>query len=270
MSVRAGPNGEAIPLVGDGPDALVNTPTPEPYETKKFTGGTVIYDSCHGVKRHVPLCESSKTDIHRAVEDSDPARLVKLLETPLKASIDAKDFMGFTALHYSVMMSTTGPKRGQADPPRIDCCKMLIEAGADLNVQGQWEQTALHIAANSLYPAVEVIEALVNAKADLLVTDQWGNTAIHIAALGSRSEQLKQLLKHPDAPAAEKIKNKEGLTALNYAENIYTKQEKKVELAPVHCEVKLLLEGKGGLPGPDWSIKPKGKVVDPGGSTPSA
>jgi len=268
MSVRAGPDGQAIPLVGDG--ALVGTPTPEPYETNKNIRGTVIYDSCHGVKRHVPLSESSKTDLHRAVEASDPAQLVSLLDTSLKGSIDAQDFSGFTALHYSVMMSTTGSKRGLADPPRIDCCKLLIEAGANLNVQGQWEQTPLHLAANSLYPAVEVIEALVNAKADLLVQDQWGNTALHVAALGSRSEQLKQLLKHPDAPAAEKLVNKEGLTALNYAEDIYKKQEAKVELAPVHCEVKLLLEGKGGLPGPDWSIKPKGKVVDPGGSTPSA
>jgi len=155
----------------------------------------------------------------------------------------------FTALHYSAMMSTTGSKRGLRDPQRIDCCKILIEAGAALNVQGQWGQTALHVAASSLYPAVEVTEALIEAKADLLVTDQWGNTALHTAALGSHVEQLKLMLKHPDAAAAKAVVNQEGHTALAIAAAIYARQQDKVELAPVHCEVKMLLEGKGGLGG---------------------
>ena len=74
-------------------------------------------------------------------------------------------------------------------------------------------------------------------------------------------------MKHPDYEAAQKVVNKESLTALKYSEEIYQKQEKKVELSPAHCEVKMLLEGKGGLPGPDWSIKPPpgSKILKLGG-----
>jgi hypothetical protein len=248
MSIRAGPNGEAIPLVGEEPGAIVGKPTPPPYQEwdSKDLRGIRIYDTHHGVKRHVPLVESSKTDIHRAVEASDPARLADLLETELKAKIDHQNCEGFTALHYACMMSTYGANFGRADPDRIACAKLLIDAGADLNVRGQWGHTALHEAALSHYPAVEVTKYLVDAGADLLVLDDYGGTAVHCASQVSHCAQLKELMKHADFDKAKAIVNKEGNTAISIAVDVYEKNEKKVQLAPVFCEVRMLLEtGKG-------------------------
>jgi len=252
MSIRGNPDGTGTPLVGDAPEALVPTPSHREYEVNKTAGhNTIIYDTHHGVKRHVPLIESTKTDIHRAVEDSDPARLADLLDTDLKEKIDQQNCEGTTALHYSVMMSTTGAKYGQKDPDRIACCQLLIEAGANLDIAGQWGQTALQLACISLYPAVECTKMLVDARADLCHIDQWGGTAIHSCAYGTRTMQLKEVMKHPNYEKAKEIINSTNETALQVAVGIYEKQEKKVELAPCHCEVRMLLETGKGLPGPD-------------------
>ena len=267
MSIRGQGDAPPLPLVGDGPEAIVPTPSHREYEVSKVAGRTIIdYATHHGVPRHVPLCESSKTAIHKAVEASDPATLCDLLETDLKEKIDQQNYEGFTALHYAAMMSTTGEKYGQRDPDRIACCQLLIEAGAKLDIPGQWGQTPLQIAAMSHYPAVEVIKMLVDAKANILHTDEFGGTAVHCAAYQARTMQLKELLKHPDAFKAAAIVNKEGDTALSIAERVYKTQEQKVELSPHHCEAKLLLEGKPGLSGADTILgelgKSKGKGKD--------
>jgi len=213
---------------------------------------SIIYPTHHGVARHVPLVESTKTDIHRAVEASDPAKLADLLATPLKEKIDQQNHMGFTALHFSVMMSTTGVHYGRGDPDRIACCQLLIEAGANVDIPGQWGQSALQLACMSLYPAVEVTKMLVDARANLCHTDQWGGTAIHSCAHLTHALQLKELMKHPDFEKAKAIVSATGETALQVAIDIYEKQQAKVELAPRHSEVRMLLEKGEGLPGPDW------------------
>ena len=287
MSVRS-VDGEAVPLVGDQPGALVPTPTPEPYAThdSKSLAGTKIYDTHHGVKRHVPLVESTKTDLHRATEDSDPARLADLLETDLVAKIDHQNWEGFTALHYAVMMSTTGQNYGRGDPDRIACCKLLIDAGADLNVPGQWAQAPLYLATISHYPAVECVGYLVEARADICQTDEYGGTAIHGAVYGTHVQTLKGLMQHPDFETAKAVVNHDKKTALDLAIEIYDRQKKKVEsgrleraphaciharassrawhahatcaqveLAPCHCEVRMLLETGKGLDGPEGAVR---------------
>jgi len=249
MSIRS-VNGEVQPLVGDG--NIVPTPDPPPYKEAKYTGGTIIYDSCHGVKRHVPLCESSKTDLHRAVEAKDPGRLAELLAGPLKEQIDHQNWEGWTALHSACFTTTTGANYGRADPPVIDCALMLIEEGANLDVHGAHGYTPLIIATISKYPAVEITEALVAKGADLCAVDEYGGTALHNAAYGTHVETLKRLRKHPDWEKALAIVNKDGKTALDIAKEVYDKQEKKVELAPSHCELKMILETGEGFPPPDF------------------
>ena len=250
MSIRSNPDGTTQPIVTDGPDAVVPTPSERQYEAKKYDGGIYIYPTHNGVKRHVPLIESSKTDIHRAVEASDPARLADLLDTSLKEKIDQQNCEGQTALHFACMMSTYGEKYGQKDPDRIACCQLLIEHGANVDIPGQWNQTALQIACMSLYPAVECTAMLVEAKANLLHQDDWGCTALHCCAYGTRTLQLKELMKHPDFEKAKAIKSKTNETATDIAVQVYKKQEEKVELAPCHCEVRMLFETGKGLPGP--------------------
>ena len=182
---------------------------------------TIIHPTHHRVKNHVPLMESTKTDLHRAVDNSDPATLTDLLATPLKDQIDHQNHMGFTALHLSAMTSSVGLQYGAADPDRIACCKLLIEAGANVNIPGQWGQTALHIASMSLYPAVQVSKYLVDARADLLAVDDWGCTCLHSCAYLAHPDQLKVLMTHPDFEAAKPIAanisiNKPGLAVRFY------------------------------------------------------
>ena len=134
MSVQADPGGPVAPLEKDGD--LLETQAQPPSEApaaapKKFPNmGTLkIYPSHNGVKRHVPLRESSKSDLHRAVDASDPTRLAELLATDLKLKIDQQNCDGNTALHLACQTSTTGACFGRKDPARITCAKLLIEAG---------------------------------------------------------------------------------------------------------------------------------------------
>jgi len=219
-----------------------------------------IYPTHHGVKNHVPLCESSKSEIMRAVEASDPAKLADLLDIPAqKATINKQDWQGFTALHFASMTTTTGVKYGQADPGCIACAKLLIDNGAstDLPAFDNWNYTPLMLATMSHYPAVEVVGYLIAAGADLTALDAFGGTALHAAAYGSKVAQLKVLTTHPDFEKALTIKNRQGKTALDIALEVYKRQEEKVELAPNHCETRLLLATGKGFPGAGVKL-PKG------------
>jgi ankyrin repeat protein len=279
MSVRGNPDGTATPLVGDG--NLVPTPTPPPYEENKDAAKTIkIYPTHHGVKNHVPLCESSKSNIMRAVQDGNPAKLADLLDDPKeKALIDHQEWQGFTAVHFACMTTTTGAKYGQRDPDVIACGEMLIEAGCNVNVHAhdQWGYTPLMLAAMSHYPAVEMCNALLKANADLLAVDDYGGTALHATAYGSKVDQLKVLRNHPDFEKALPIKNKEGFTALDVAIEIYKKFEAKYELAPRFCELRLLLATGKGFPGPGEKLKgdgvdytPNSKWYPPGTLSPAS
>jgi len=154
MSIRS-VDGKPVPLVGDG--NLVPTPSPPKYETHapgEAEKKTIIYKTHHGKPNHVPLSESSKTELHRAVLKSDPATLADLLEDPtIKAKIDAQDIFGHTALHLACQTTTTGTKRGQKDPNTIACAQLLIEQGANTNLattEDQWSQTPLMFCVSSL------------------------------------------------------------------------------------------------------------------------
>lgn len=235
-------------LVGGETNTIVQTPAHGEFEMNTTAAKiTIIHPTHHRVKNHVPLMESTKTDLHRAVDNSDPATLTDLLATPLKDQIDHQNHMGFTALHLSAMTSSVGLQYGAADPDRIACCKLLIEAGANVNIPGQWGQTALHIASMSLYPAVQVSKYLVDARADLLAVDDWGCTCLHSCAYLAHPDQLKVLMTHPDFEAAKPIVNQEKQTALQVAIQVYETQQKKAELAPCFCEVRILLETGRGL-----------------------
>jgi len=257
------PDGTGAPLVGDG--NAVPMPTPESYaDNKVATESIKVYDTCHGVKRHVPLVESTKTDLHRAVDESDPARLADLLETGLKASIDQQNMEGSTALHLACKNALHGVDFGRKDPARIACAQLLVNAGAKLDLHGPFGYTPLMTATVSHYPAVEVCEMLVNARANLLEVEEHGNTALHLAAMGvgDKNGQLKQLLKHPDFMACLEVKNKEGKTALQIAKEQHKVQEEKVELSPYFSERVMLLhefrnlDGEWALPGEPPSGQP--------------
>jgi len=198
--------GEVKSLVPD----VVGTPNvPDgSYEVAqaKDYAGTKIYST------YVPLCESSKSEFHKAVCDRDNVKVKALLEQGTD-TIDQQDFLGDTALHCSTISGHTGTMRGRHDEERTDCARMLIEAGANVNVAGQWGHTPLHLAALG---NIEAIKMLIKAKADITLTDSYGGNPLHVAAKG-KPEALQILLSHPDVAEAQLMKNKQGETPLDTA-----------------------------------------------------
>ena len=239
-SVRSGIFGDA--------NALPNPPPPK--DDDGFDHHGIKRYATHGIPLYVPLSESSKTDLIRAVEACDPARLADLLDEPThKAKIDAQDLFGFSALHRACQTMTSGVKLGQKSPEGIACAQMLIEHGANVNLHTtdeQWSQTPLHLAVSSLAPQDEICRMLVDANVDLCAVDTYGGTPLHNAAMGTHVAQLRVLVTHPNFDAAKLVVNKEGKTALELAEGVVAKQAKKVERGPNHDECRMLLAtGKG-------------------------
>ena len=121
----------------------VGTPDPPSYATAEpSSGGIKIY------KQFVPLCESSKTDLHRAVDASAPDELMALLEKG-GLDIDHQSYDGTSALMISVQNSNRGAQFGMKEPLRIRCCELLLAKKANMNLRGPFGHTALHLAAMS-------------------------------------------------------------------------------------------------------------------------
>ena len=88
----------------------------------------------------------------------------------------------------------------------------LIEAGADLNIQNKVGKTALHNAAEN--GSNEVITALIKAGADLNIQSKIGWTALYYAAANGLNKVTTTLI---EAGADLNIQNNEGWTALAIA-----------------------------------------------------
>jgi hypothetical protein len=204
MSV-ATQHGAATPLVPN----VVDAPAPREYEVATLEPGGIKL--VWSAARHVPLCESSKSRFHRAVDANDPLRMQELLAES-NEGIDAVDMYGFTALHCTAFCAKRGADFGRAEPERVAMCKMLVEAGADLDVRGQFGQTVLQLACVAPTPQDKMIEFLVSRGASLLQLDDYGATAAHCAAMGGRASAVEKLTQHPDFAAALHIADGEGFT----------------------------------------------------------
>jgi ankyrin repeat protein len=88
---------------------------------------------------------------------------------------------------------------------RVKIVRMLIDAGADLNVQDEKGWTPLH------YPAwagrVEIARMLIDAGAKLNVQDKWESIPLHYAASNGRVEIVRMLI---DAGAKKDIRDNDG------------------------------------------------------------
>ena len=73
----------------------------------------------------------------------------------------------------------------------LEVCKLLVDAGAELNHQNHGGDTALHIAASMGH--LEIVRLLVNAGADITIKNIWGTTAWHLATkeIKERVPELK-------------------------------------------------------------------------------
>ncbi len=132
------------------------------------------------------------TPMYRAMKATDLTVARLLLDKGANPSVTIKD--GSTPL---MMASGMGARRvatdedviekaGTADP--LDAVKMFVEAGADIDVQNDLGNTALHYAAQT--GASRIVEYLVSKGARLDVYNYAGQTPIDL----TRSQPIKKLL----------------------------------------------------------------------------
>ena len=108
--------------------------------------------------------------IHEAAKRCDNKKITELLQK--KVNINAKDHKGWTALIYLAWQAPMSDplydiRTAAPDPEQTKCyegLKMLIKAGADVNVKAKGDQTAIYHAARMGRP--EYIQALADAGAD--------------------------------------------------------------------------------------------------------
>jgi serine/threonine-protein phosphatase 6 regulatory ankyrin repeat subunit B len=122
----------------------------------------------------------------------------------LGANLDwqGEDNDGYTPLHFATEYGED------------EIVKMLIDAGADVNVQSDWNgSTPLYWAAK--YKRLGIVKILIDAKAYLDVQDVWGNTPLHMATVNGYIEVVRMLV---EAGAKIDIPNNRGETPYDYAE----------------------------------------------------
>jgi len=88
----------------------------------------------------------------------------------------------------------------------VEIVRMLIDAGADVNLKDNNGDTPLHVAAK--YGRVEIVRILINARANLDVQNNHDETPVHYAAMNGNPGIARMLI---DAGADETILNDEGL-----------------------------------------------------------
>jgi len=98
---------------------------------------------------------------------------------------------------------------GQSDPEIV---KMLLDKGANLNLQNKSGKAALHHAAGQ--PNPEIVKMLLEKGANLNLQDIKGQTALHLAAMEDHPGIVKMLL---EAGANPNLQNITGHTALHLA-----------------------------------------------------
>jgi hypothetical protein len=90
--------------------------------------------------------------------------------------------------------------------------RVLLDAGADVNLKNEGGNTALHIAAEG--SKKKVVRLLLKAGADVRVEDKWKQTALHIAAWRSTTDVIGMLLDEgADANAVDGCK----MTPMDYS-----------------------------------------------------
>jgi ankyrin repeat protein len=119
----------------------------------------------------------------------------------------AKNISGATPLHEAVRWG------------RLDMIRLLIEEGADVNVQDAKGNAPLHIAVNPPDSHREVIRTLLENGADPTLQDAHGETPLHIAVILGRSAEVIESLIDEDGLALS-TRNIDGKTPLYLAVEI--------------------------------------------------
>jgi len=95
---------------------------------------------------------------------------------------------------------------------KIDCVKLLIDFGAQLNEKNMTGGTPLHDAAE--HGHIECLSKLIECGAEVNEKDNDGETPLHAATHAESLDVIKELLKHG---ADKNIRNNVGLLPVDIA-----------------------------------------------------
>ncbi len=120
------------------------------------------------------------------------------------------------------------PLHRAADLEKVEICRALIEAGADVDLLDTHSETALHFA--TVRGSAEICRMLVEAGAVVDIQGSYERTALHRAAQGGHLEICKLLV---EAGAGLDIRDRKG--------------DMPLDLARVFCQPRVVeyLEGLG-------------------------
>jgi ankyrin repeat protein len=96
------------------------------------------------------------------------------------ANVQAKNFSGFTALHWSAYSG------------RSETVALLLEKGADIEARTDDGRTALHIAASRGH--LQYLIDLQSSKPDLEAVSSQGWTALHFAIIANQKKTAQKLI----------------------------------------------------------------------------
>jgi len=130
------------------------------------------------------------------------------------ADVKAADVDGATVLHYAVLA-----------PRALELLPLLLRHGAEINraAAGRGGETPLFAACQWFFEGrdrslgAKVFTLLAQKGADLNTADHLGNTLLMVAAMNRKPDMMRLLL---TLGADPRLKNGEGLTALDYARSL--------------------------------------------------
>jgi serine/threonine-protein phosphatase 6 regulatory ankyrin repeat subunit B len=149
------------------------------------------------------------TPLHFAVL-SDRNNIVRFFITQNPESINTAGFYGRTALHFA------------SDWGNLEMVKMLVEAGAKIDIQDNEGNTPLHKVIIQDNTNFEVVQMLVKAGAPIDIQNNNGSTPLYVAAgKDDNNSIIEFLIAQPQInPETLNAKNRDGATALHIAKNL--------------------------------------------------
>jgi superfamily I DNA and/or RNA helicase len=182
---------------------------------KKATINDLQFEISAGTDFNV-VDHNGHTPLHYAAEHSTPVNIQLLIEI-IFCDLSKPSYEGIIASFEGIDGSEFGeltPLHLAAGYAPSENVKVLVDAGADLQMMPNWELTPLHFAA--CHGNTENINLLLDYGADLMEQSLNGNTPLHYAARDGTAAAITELLK---AGADPRALNYSGETSMDLAQD---------------------------------------------------